>query len=81
MYYFSLLLDAALKVMLRSFCGQPINSVSKIIQIFECLWGGKPQKEKIPGDSAKWGIISSDYWKISPLGRLLLPYSLKVASV
>jgi hypothetical protein len=48
MYHFSLLLDAALKVMLRSFYGQPINSVPKINQIFECLWGGKPQKEKIP---------------------------------
>jgi hypothetical protein len=33
--------------------------------------GGSPLKGKFPGNSPKLGIISSDYWEISPPGDFL----------
>jgi hypothetical protein len=33
--------------------------------------GGSPPEEKFPGNSRKLGIISSDYWEISPPGDFL----------
>ncbi len=33
--------------------------------------GGSPREGKFPGNSRKLGIISSDYWEISPPGDFL----------
>jgi hypothetical protein len=42
---------------------------------FRKYWGGSPLEGKFTGNSQKLGIISSDYWEISP-PRDFLPNTL-----